>query len=66
MRGAIVSGIVPGNAPISYWLIFFSLSLVTVPEVFAKVDSPQFPSCVANFKNMKGPVSQNLPKFKTK
>ena len=46
MRGAIVSGIVPGNAPISYWLIFFSLSLVTVPEVFAKVDSPQFPSRV--------------------
>ena len=46
MRGAIVFGIVPGNAPVSYWPIFFLLSLVTVPEVFAKVNSPQFPSRV--------------------
>jgi len=46
MRGAIVSGIVPGNAPVSYWPIFFSLSLVTIPKVFAKFDSPQFPSRV--------------------
>ena len=31
---AIVSGIVIGNALVSYWPMF-SLSLVTVPEVFA-------------------------------
>ena len=35
MSPAIVSGIVTGDAPVSYWPIFFFLSLVTVPEVFA-------------------------------
>ena len=44
MRLAIVSGIVTGNAPVSYWP-FFSLSLVIIPEVFAKVNSTQFPPC---------------------
>ena len=44
MRPAIVSGIVIGDALISYWLIFFPLSQITVPEVFAKVNSAQFPS----------------------
>ena len=34
MCPAIVSGIVIGNALVSYWPMF-SLSLVTVPEVFA-------------------------------
>ena len=43
MRPAIVSGIVTEDASISYWPIF-SLSLVTVPEVFANVNSVQFPS----------------------
>ena len=42
MRPAIVSGIVTGVAPISDWPIF-SLSLVTVSKVFAKVNSSQFP-----------------------
>ena len=42
-RPAIVSGIVAGDAPVSYWLIF-SLSLVTVPEVFTNVNSTQFSS----------------------
>ena len=37
---AIISGIVTGDALVSYWLIFF-LFLVTVPEVFAKVNSAQ-------------------------
>ena len=41
MRPAIVSGIVIEDAPVSYWLIF-SLSLVTVPEVFAKAIRPSF------------------------
>ena len=41
MSPAIVSGIVTGDAPVSYWPIFF-LSLVTVPEVFAWVNSAQF------------------------
>ena len=38
----IDSGIVIGDVLDSYWPIF-SLSLVTVPEVFAKVNSVQFP-----------------------
>ena len=37
MRPAIFSGIVTGNVP-------FFLSLITVPEVFAKVNSAQIPS----------------------
>ena len=41
MCPAIVSGIVTGDAPVSYWP-FFSMSLVTVPEFFAKVNSAQF------------------------
>ena len=32
-----------GDALVSYWPMFF-LSLVTVPKVFAKVNSTQFPS----------------------
>ena len=35
MRSAIVSGIVPGDVPVSYW------SPETIPEVFAKVNSTQ-------------------------
>ena len=41
MRPAIVSGIVTGDAPVSYWLVF-SLSPVIVPEVFANVNSAPF------------------------
>ena len=40
MRPAIVCGIVTGEAPASYWLTF---PPVTVLEVFAKVNSAQFP-----------------------
>ena len=43
MYPAIDSGIVTGDASVSYWPIF-SQSLETVPEVFAKVHSSQFPS----------------------
>ena len=43
MCPAGVSGMVTGDALVSHWPIFF-LSLVTVPEVFAKVKSVQFPS----------------------
>ena len=43
MRAASVSGIVSGDVPVSYWPIFLSaLVLVTVPEVFAKLNSTQF------------------------
>ena len=35
MIPAVVSGIVTGEAPVRYWPIF-SLSVVTVPEDFAK------------------------------
>ena len=38
MLPAVASGIVTGDAPVSYWPIF-SLSLVTLPEVFAKKDA---------------------------
>ena len=41
MYPAIVSGIVTGDALVSYWSTF-SITLVTVPEVFAKSSSPQF------------------------
>ena len=49
MRPAIASGIVTVDAPVSYWSIF-PLSLVRVPQVFAEVNSTQFPnrSLVAN------------------
>ena len=43
IRPAIVCGIPTADAPVSYWSIF-PLSLVTVPDVFAKVNSDQFPS----------------------
>ena len=39
MRPAIASGIVTGNTPVNYWPI------VTAPEVFARVNSSQFPFC---------------------
>ena len=42
MHPAIVSGIVTGDAPVSYWLIV-SLSFITVPEVFVKVNLTHFP-----------------------
>ena len=42
MGSAIDSGIVTRDVLDSYWPIF-SLSFVTVPEVFAKVNSVQFP-----------------------
>jgi len=38
------SGMVTGDAPVSYWPIFFPCSFVTVPEFVAKVNSSQFPS----------------------
>ena len=38
---AIVSGIVTGDAPVCYWSVFF-LSLLTVPQVFAKLTRPSF------------------------
>ena len=37
MCPAIVSGIVTGDVSVSYWPMFFPLSLATVPEVIAKV-----------------------------
>ena len=37
---AIVSEIVTGDAPVSYWPIFF-VSLATVPQGFAKANSAQ-------------------------
>ena len=42
MHPAIGSGIATGDAPVSYWPIV-SLSQVSVPEVFAKVNLTHFP-----------------------
>ena len=55
------SGIVIGDSPVSYWSIF-PLSLVTVPEVFAKVNSAQFLlfSKVANNTVCLGPYGKAL------
>ena len=44
MRPAMICGIVTGEALVSNWPFFFLLPFVTVPEVFAKVNSPQDPS----------------------
>ena len=45
VRPAVVSGIVTGDASVSYWpTIFLPLALVTVPEIFAKANSAQFSS----------------------
>ena len=43
MHPAIVSGIFIGDAPVSYWPVF-SLTPVTIPQVFAKVKLAKFPS----------------------
>ena len=43
MYPAIVFGIVPGDAPVSSWTIFFSMYLVTVPKDPAKNNSHRFP-----------------------
>ena len=47
MRPAIVSGIVIGNLPVS-----FPLSQVTVPEVFANVNSAQFSSRLLSVESL--------------
>ena len=49
MRPAIVSGIVIGDAPVSYWPIF-SLPLVTFQEAFMKVKSAKFSSCFLKWR----------------
>ena len=61
MRPAIVSGIVTGDAPLSYWLIC-PLSLLTVPEVFAKLTRPSFllVSKVANFYSAYTAISRKV------
>ena len=63
-RPAIVSGILTSDASFCYWPIF-PLPLVTVPEVFAKVNSVQFPSrfCgkVANKKAIHTMLVRDLP-----
>lgn len=43
MLPVIVSRIVPGDPPVSYWPNFFFPSLETSPEDFAKVNWAQFP-----------------------
>ena len=61
MPPAIVSGILTGDAPLSYWLIC-PLSLLTVPEVFAKLTRPSFllVSKVANFHSAYTAISRKV------
>ena len=61
MPSAIVSGILTGDAPLSYWLIC-PLSLLTVPEVFAKLTRPSFllVSKVANFHSAYTAISRKV------
>ena len=61
MFGNLVCGNVTGDAPVSYWPIF-SLSLVTVPEVFAMFTRPSFLH-VSKVANRPLPSSEN-PHFK--
>ena len=64
MLPAIVSGIVTGDAPVSYRSIFFP-SLVTYPEVFAKVNPTQFPrSTVVNFLRACFMIFQRLKRYR--
>ena len=64
MLPAIVSGIVTGDAPVSYRSIFFP-SLVTYPEVFAKVNPTQFPrSTVVNFLRTCFMIFQRLKRYR--
>ena len=58
----ILSGIVSGDAPLSYWPIF-SLSLVTVPEAFAKGNLAQFPSQSGEIQHGSIKVSEKLPTY---
>ena len=45
MRPAIVSGMVTGDVPVSYWPIFFSVpSKQSQESLRKKVNSAQFPS----------------------
>ena len=46
MSPAVINGIVTADVPVSYWPIFFPLSLVTDPEI-----SSQFPSPVSKVAN---------------
>ena len=55
MFPASVSGIVNGEAPVSYWPIF--LTLATVPEAFAKVNSAQFSFLIKLHVKLIGVVS---------
>ena len=57
MFGNLVCGIATGDAPVSYWPIF-SLSLVTVPEVFAMFTRPSFLH-VSKVANRPLPSSEN-------
>ena len=61
MFGNLDCGNVTGDAPVSYWPIF-SLSLVTVPEVFAMFTRPSFLH-VSKVANRPLPSSEN-PHFK--
>ena len=64
MLPAVVCGIVTGDAPVSYWPNIFP-SLVTYPEVFAKVNPTQFPVfTVVNFLRMCFMIFQRLKRYR--
>ena len=51
MLPEIASGIVTWDVPVSYWPIFFP-SLVSVSEVFTKVNPSQFPCFFSGEKDL--------------
>lgn len=65
MLPVIVSRIVPGDPPVSYWPNFFFPSLETSPEDFAKLTGPSFPlSTVANFLKTCFMIFQRLKRYR--
>ena len=60
----MVNGIITRDGPVSYWPIL-PLSLVTLPEVFAKVIRPSFPLVfkVANWSRREIDANSLTAKF---
>ena len=49
LTSAETSGIVTGDAPVSYWQIVFSLAPVTVLTVFVKLNLARIMRCIYAF-----------------
>ena len=49
LTSAKTSGIVTGDAPVSYWPVVFSLAPVTVWTVFVKLNLAHIMQCIYTF-----------------